>query len=95
MEPFSFKGAIAKIKLMPIHWQKVYAVMGDRSPALSHGKRFTVMDNSPTWKHNAMAPNKGEWVLLGTIEGFGDSNFIPVDCLDFEGLIIEFNWSNK
>jgi hypothetical protein len=94
METFSFKGAIAKIKPMPIYWQKVYAVMGCRSPALHPGKRFTVIDNAPTWKHNATAPNKGEWVLLGAIEGLGDSNFIPVNCLEFEGLIIEFNWSN-
>jgi hypothetical protein len=94
MEPFSFKDEIALIKPLPSHWQKVYAVMGNRSPALHTGKRFRILDIAALWKHNTLAPGGGGWVLLGTIEGFGDSNFIPVDCLDFEGLIIEFNWSN-
>jgi hypothetical protein len=89
IQPQSWKGAMGRIKTaIPEHWKAAYTFISTgKNPLLEAiGRTFKAIDNAPVWKHNAMAPGGGGWVLLGTIEGMRDTNSIPIDCLEFEGI---------
>jgi hypothetical protein len=85
-EPGSWKGAMGRIKTtIPDHWEKVYTFISTgKNPLLeATGKAFKVIDNYPTWKSNALAPDGGGWVFLGTVEGIPNAKSIPMDCIEF------------
>ncbi|CAD5983789.1 hypothetical protein NO108_04892 [Planktothrix rubescens] len=86
-DPLSWKGATGRIKneIAP-YWLESYKVYKESNPLTRSGGRVKSVDNSPTWKHNAMAPDKGGWALLVEIEGFGTKINIPIECLEFEGI---------
>jgi hypothetical protein len=86
-EPLTWKGVMGRIKneIAP-YWQSVYTIYKERNPLTRSGCRVKSVDNVPTWKHNAMAPNGGGLVLLVEIEGLiGTKIRVPMDCLEFEG----------
>jgi F0F1-type ATP synthase delta subunit len=86
-DPLSWKGATGRIKneIAP-YWLESYKIYKESNPLTRSGARVKSVDNSPTWKHNAMAPNDGGWTLLVEIEGLiGTKINVPIDCLEFEG----------
>jgi F0F1-type ATP synthase delta subunit len=86
-EPLSWKGATGRIKpeIAP-YWLEVYKIYKESNPLTRSGARVKSVDSAPTWKHNAMAPNGGGWMLLVEIEGLiGTKINVPMDCLEFEG----------
>ena len=85
-EPLSWKGATGRIKneIAP-YWLESYKIYKESNPLTRSGCRVKSVDSAPTWKHNAMAPDKGGWALLMEIEGFGTKINIPIECLEFEG----------
>jgi hypothetical protein len=86
-DPLTWKGATGRIKpeIAP-YWLEVYKIYKERNPLTRSGARVKSVDNAPTWKHNAMAPNGGGLVLLVEIEGLiGTKINVPIECLEFEG----------
>lgn len=87
-DPQSWKGIMGRIKpeIAP-YWLEVYTIYKESNPLTRSGARVKSVDNAPTWKHNAMAPNDGGWALLVEIEGLiGTKINVPIDCLEFEGI---------
>jgi hypothetical protein len=86
-DPLTWKGATGRIKpeIAPC-WLEVYTIYKESNPLTRSGARVKSVDSAPTWKHNAMAPNGGGWMLLVEIEGLiGTKINVPIECLEFEG----------
>lgn len=86
--PLTWKGVEGRIKTdIAPYWLEVYSVYKESNPLTRSGARVKAVDNFPTWKINAMAPDGGGLTLLVEIEGLiGTKIKIPMDCLEFEGI---------
>ncbi|MGL5133119.1 MAG: hypothetical protein ACRC78_11360, partial [Planktothrix sp.] len=87
-DPLTWKGIVGRIKTdIARHWLEVYTIYKELNPLTRSGARVKAVDNFPTWKINAMAPDGGGWALLVEIEGLiGTKINVPMDCLEFEGV---------